>query len=116
MLFASNEDRGWRRCGAATGDGIREGGGQFDDGEDGVESTVARREFKLVRSFANLTFDSERAEATVSEFGGRSRGFNVTVVKPDSIYGLEVGGWGASSVVVEGIFGFGLFLCRLCLR
>jgi hypothetical protein len=54
-----NKSCGWGKRWSSANDGIRERGGQFDHGEDGVKAVEVVREFKAVCALADASFDDK---------------------------------------------------------
>jgi hypothetical protein len=61
LLFTIDESCGWGKRKSSANDGIRERGGQFDRGEDGVKAAEVVREFKVVCALAGASFDDKWA-------------------------------------------------------
>jgi hypothetical protein len=61
LLLTIDESCGWGKHRSSANDGIREGGGQLDHGEDGVKAAELVREFKAVCALADAGFDDKGA-------------------------------------------------------
>jgi hypothetical protein len=59
LLLAVYKSCGWGKHWSSANDGIRECGGQFDCGEDGVKAAELVREFKSVCALADASFDDK---------------------------------------------------------
>jgi hypothetical protein len=59
LLLAVDESCGWGKHRSSTNNGIRERGGQFDCGEDGVKAAEVVREFEVVCTLADASFDNK---------------------------------------------------------
>jgi hypothetical protein len=61
LLRAVDESCGWGKRRLSANNGIRERGGQFDCGEDGVKAAEVVREFEVVYALADASFDDKGA-------------------------------------------------------
>jgi hypothetical protein len=59
LLLAVDESCGWEKHRSSANNGIREHGGRFDCGEDGVKAAEVVREFEAVCALADASFDDK---------------------------------------------------------
>jgi hypothetical protein len=61
LLLTIDESCGWRWCRSSAKDRIRRGRGQLDHREDGVKAAEVVREFEVVCTKADTSFDDKGA-------------------------------------------------------